>query len=211
MIRPLPLRLAPLALKIAYERSSVDCQRLARLLGWETLFSNADESSVLQVEHPCYALLATSHRLLSNPPKGKQVRREAVLAIRGTQTIQDVVTDIRAIPEEFCPSQAALKAALQGLPLPRQRFRQSVDEEEVDVDGGAMEAEEEEEEDDGSSLVSSEDEDESEVIQQWEFLQGGSSTAVDESGVPISLKKYACGGMSRAAMNLLREVLLLLA
>ena len=43
-------------------------------------------------------------------------------------------------------------------------------------------------------------------MQQWEWLRGSSLTPVDESGVSIELKKYACGGMSRAAMNLLREV-----
>lgn len=182
-----------MALKIAYEKSSVDCQRLARLLGWETLFSNADESLSLQVEQPCYALLATSHQLLENPPRGRPVRKEAVLAIRGTQTMQDVVTDIRAIPEEFNPSQSALWAALKGLPRPSQRAADN-DEEDFDAD-------------ENSDEDSSEPGSECEVMQQWEWLRGSSQlTPVDESGVPIELKKYACGGMSRAAMNLLREV-----
>ncbi len=175
----------------------MDCQRLARLLGWETLFSNADESLSLQVEQPCYALLATSHQLLENPPIGRPVRKEAVLAIRGTQTMQDVVTDIRAIPEEFNPSQSALWAALKGLPRPSQR---QSDNEEEDFDAYADEHSDEE-------TTEPEPGSECELMQQWEWLRGSSHLPpVDESGVPIELKKYACGGMSRAAMNLLREV-----
>mmetsp|Transcript_4943 Transcript_4943/g.6803 ORF Transcript_4943/g.6803 Transcript_4943/m.6803 type:complete len:1165 (+) Transcript_4943:24-3518(+) len=175
------IRLAPLAMKIAYERRAVDCQRLARLLGWDTICSNADESPSLQPEQPCYALLATAQHLLHQQPG---LKREAVLAIRGTQTIQDVVTDIRAIPQDFNPSQADLLAALQGRRLPRRRRAQE----------GDCESDDEES-----------DEESSAAIRQWEWLQpcGG---AMDEGGAPLQQTHYACGGMSRAAMHLLREV-----
>ena len=112
----------------------------------------------------------------------------------GTQTMQDVVTDIRAIPEEFSPSQSALRAALKGLARPSRKAADNDNEEEDD------DVEENSDED------TSEPGSECEVMQQWEWLRGSSLTAVDESGVPIELKKYACGCMSRAAMNLLREV-----
>eukprot|EP01034_Spumella_vulgaris_P023030 gene23030-29219_t len=47
--------------------------------------------------------------------QAKQImRKEAVLAIRGTKTIQDVVTDIRAAPQEFPPSNEDINGALNG-------------------------------------------------------------------------------------------------
>ena len=47
-------RFAPLALNIIYEENPVDCQRLAKLQGWDMIFNNVE--SELAPEQPCYAL-----------------------------------------------------------------------------------------------------------------------------------------------------------
>lgn len=81
---------------IVYEESAPECDRLARLQGYSTIIIN--EKS--QAEQPAYAIFAPLQQQ-SNAPRFSQ---EAILAIRGTHSIQDVVTDIRAIPEAFPPS-----------------------------------------------------------------------------------------------------------
>jgi len=79
---------APFALHYLYgSRSAVDTQLLARHQGWSLVFlSSGDE-----LHCPAFALFA--HR----------GERKCVLAIRGTATITDVVTDIRARPVRFPP------------------------------------------------------------------------------------------------------------
>jgi hypothetical protein len=136
----------------------VDAQRLAKLQGWDLIFTNMD-SEQLAPEQPCYSLFASSH---PEPPSfmsdklvpaeknaaaagataspsgayrpavpagntggsttagasaggtGSGRKKEAVLAVRGTQTIQDVVTDIRTAPQMFPPPQEEVSAALRG-------------------------------------------------------------------------------------------------
>uniref|UniRef100_A0A7S3H6I2 sn-1-specific diacylglycerol lipase n=2 Tax=Spumella elongata TaxID=89044 RepID=A0A7S3H6I2_9STRA len=146
----LAIRFAPLALNIIYEENPVDCQRLAKLQGWDTIFTNSE--SDLAPEQPCYTLFGasfppdestssktstTNGNNNSNPnnkatgsektskstePMKSQENAtpqrpavlEAVLVIRGTQTIQDVVTDIRAAPAHFPPPANEVEAALRG-------------------------------------------------------------------------------------------------
>lgn len=52
-----------------------------------------------------------------NDGKNSNNKKEVVLAIRGTATVHDVVTDIRSAPQEFPPSPEEIKLALAGLTL----------------------------------------------------------------------------------------------
>jgi hypothetical protein len=139
-------RYAPLALKIVYENTAVDAQRLARPLGWELIFTNVEDEP--RPEQPVYMLFGTeltkssgasskldSAAQINSTAESRQYLRTghsaaktstssssstspplvAVLAIRGTVTVQDVVTDIRAAPCMFPPPTELLTAALHGL------------------------------------------------------------------------------------------------
>lgn len=126
--------------------------------------------SELAPEQPCYALFG--HR--SEGPS----TREVVLAIRGTQTVQDVVTDIRAAPTQFPPAAAEVQSCLRGEPVSAtaegsNRCAGAVD----DVGDGAI----------NGKLRNNK-------RKQWEWLN-----------VPKH-RTYACGGMLRSALHVLREV-----
>ena len=68
---------------------------LPRTQGWTTVFLQLQSG----FEQPSYALFASSRSCSHSPMK-----KEAVLAIRGTASVQDIVTDIRAEPMFFPPS-----------------------------------------------------------------------------------------------------------
>ena len=155
------IRLAPLALKIVYEETAFDCQRLAKTQGWETIFTNIENE--LEPEQPCYALFATSHDVIVT--KGSR-KKEAILAVRGTKTIQDVVTDIRATPQEFPPSKEEVQQALDGSCAVKINSTDREDNCGIDDDDDA-----------------------------WEWLVFNH----EESS-------FACGGMARAALFLLKDV-----
>ena len=116
------IEFAPMALEFAYLPSPVDCERLAHAVGYDTLFfhnelQHSSSSMLNEAERPAFVLLASSHSShtstststgstgtgsmgsMSSFPKEKT----AILAIRGTQTVQDIVTDIRAEPVSFPP------------------------------------------------------------------------------------------------------------
>jgi len=97
------IRFAPLALKLAYEADSVECQRLAKLQHWDPIYISTESNT----EQPAYMLLATSRSYTH-----KDSKKEAVLVIRGTKSIHDVVTDIRAAPQHFPPSSEEVSIAL---------------------------------------------------------------------------------------------------
>eukprot|EP01038_Epipyxis_sp_PR26KG_P009273 gene9273-12493_t len=191
------IRFSPIALKIIYELDPMDAQRLAKSQGWSLIFTNTEAE--LGPEQPGYSLFATdlsppsNHwRYSSNSHKkdattnliainsknnanesktnNHMIRKEAVLAIRGTQTIQDVVTDIRAAPQHFPPDFEVIKAALRG--------------EENSTQNGTFSFSAFEENGDGDSPSQ----------KQWDWL----SISKDSS--------YACGGMARSALYVLREV-----
>lgn len=201
-----------MALNIIYEENPVDCQRLAKLQGWDTVFTNAETD--LAPEQPCYTLFASSFPPAastsekggaggsgggsggaggvggksagsdkgsksqpdSSPPPVRPSVLEAVLVIRGTQTIQDVVTDIRAAPLHFPPPPEDVDAALRGT--------------NAHSSGGlTMHTASEESLSPGPAPGPG----------------GSSSKKWDWTAVP-SHHTYACGGMVRAAMYVLREV-----
>lgn len=188
------ISLAPLALNIVYEEDPADCQRLAKLQGWDLIFTNAE--SDLAPEQPCFALFGCSFpaegidigcnpapatdddtTAPASPAAVSSRQLQAVLAIRGTQTIQDVVTDIKASPQLFPPPHDEIQAALQGLngssSAAQYRMREGEGREEP---GSPTERR-------GSQSPS-----------DWDWLS-----------VPLQ-HTYACGGMVRAAMYVLKEV-----
>jgi hypothetical protein len=91
------IRFAPLALSAVYEESSADVQRLALAQGWATIFISSQSAP----EQPAYALFASATE------RGKRdgERKEVVLAVRGTASVEDIVTDIRAAPQQFPPEE----------------------------------------------------------------------------------------------------------
>jgi hypothetical protein len=85
-------------LSVIYEESPVDMQRLALYQGWTTILV----SSLSKPEQPAYALFAT-----------REGRKQVVLAIRGTASVHDIITDIRATPVNFPPSKEEIDEILK--------------------------------------------------------------------------------------------------
>lgn len=107
------LRFAPLSLTAVYEESAVECQRLASLQGWSLVY----HFGMSAPEQPAYALFATGTGPAGrgNGSAGTSLRRrEAVVAIRGTHSVHDIVTDIRAAPQEFPPPVEDIEYAMRG-------------------------------------------------------------------------------------------------
>ena len=78
---------APLALNFIYAEREVDMQLLAAQQGWRLLYSHLKQEA--GSDQPASALFCHEQQKI------------ACLAIRGTSTINDVVTDIRQIPVPF--------------------------------------------------------------------------------------------------------------
>eukprot|EP00600_Ochromonadales_sp_CCMP1393_P006515 CAMPEP_0174954748 /NCGR_PEP_ID=MMETSP0004_2-20121128/599_1 /TAXON_ID=420556 /ORGANISM="Ochromonas sp., Strain CCMP1393" /LENGTH=1315 /DNA_ID=CAMNT_0016202601 /DNA_START=234 /DNA_END=4178 /DNA_ORIENTATION=- len=207
----LAIRLAPLALTIIYEENPVDSQRLAKLQGWTTLFTNAESN--LAPEQPCYTLFGSAvvtsanahdeaidttrtreHSGEYNEDKCTGEKKEAVLIIRGTQTIQDVVTDIRAAPQIFPPNRSEITRALRGNNQVYRGRRKGDNNRELHPYSSVDYAEP------SSPSIPAVDQatpslpPQQQQTSQWDWL------AVPEHNT------YACGGMVRAAMYMLREV-----
>jgi len=190
------ISLAPLALNIVYEENPVDCQRLAKLQGWDMIFTNSE--SDLAPEQPCFVLFGCSFddkdmmsleakycvqdgidieqrvedKTAAPADTDSDRRLQAVLAIRGTQTIQDVVTDIKASPQLFPPPDDEIRAAIRGLHCSSGAAAQYQEEGNESVERGSF----------------------SPSVSEWDWLS-----------VPLQ-HTYACGGMVRAAMYVLKEV-----
>ena len=92
---------APLALDFIYAECEVDMQLLAAQQGWRLVYASLDQNHhhVVDGNH----LEGDDH--FSDKPASAlfahEERKIACLSIRGTATIQDVVTDIRATPVPF--------------------------------------------------------------------------------------------------------------
>lgn len=78
---------APLALNFIYCQNCVDIQLLAAQQNWFLVYAHLEQSSC--EDKPASALFVHTQQKI------------ACLAVRGTATIQDVVTDIRAMPVPF--------------------------------------------------------------------------------------------------------------
>lgn len=124
---------------IAYEENPAECQRLAISQGYSTICVQ----EISDTEQPAFGLYASSSaagmwmigndgKLLNattdlqnsklswvqnqSPAEDENTRafNEVILVIRGTQSIQDVVTDIRAAPAEFPPPQDEILKTIYG-------------------------------------------------------------------------------------------------
>ena len=79
---------APIALNFIYCANAVDMQLLAAQQNWNLIYANLEQDATL-ADRPASALFV--HR----------TQKIACFAVRGTATINDVVTDIRAMPVPF--------------------------------------------------------------------------------------------------------------
>ncbi len=93
---------------MSYEESAVECQRLASLQGFQLLIFSGDSDP----EKPAFSIYSSIGPC--DASSGGSSCREAVLVIRGTHTIQDVVTDLRATPVIFPPSKDEIDGILSG-------------------------------------------------------------------------------------------------
>lgn len=116
---------APLALNFIYATSDVDIQLLAAQQGWRLLYAHLDQSggchassssssratSTAETTSPMIEDTDKEKKLVADRPAFALLARPdqklACLAIRGTATINDVVTDIRAVPVPFPPEDEA--------------------------------------------------------------------------------------------------------
>ena len=112
------VRIAPLALCACYQEQPADIQRLASSQEWETLFAHTDSKP----EQPAFVLFARKQ----DSSMDCQDCREAVLCVRGTQSLQDVVTDIRAAPCSFPPDAEVVEHAWRGETCPQHIATSSV-------------------------------------------------------------------------------------
>ena len=162
------IRLAPLALSAVYEESPADMQRLALAQGWTTVFISAQSAP----EQPAYTLFASSD---------KGGTREVVLSVRGTASVEDIVTDIRAAPQKFPPSEEDVEMALK--PDLKTRFHCRPGSDVVQGRGDGAERDNE----------------------GWMVISADADLGSD-SGMEEEEELYACGGMARAAYWLLGQV-----
>jgi hypothetical protein len=168
------IRFAPLALSAVYEESSADVQRLAHAQGWATIFISSQSAP----EQPAYALFASATE------RGKRdgERKEVVLAVRGTASVEDIVTDIRAAPQQFPPDEEDISKALFPTPSLFHYNRKTA----LSPDVKQGREDRAQRDNDGWLMISNETDFELEGEEKEE--------------------SYACGGMARAALWLLGQV-----
>lgn len=80
------LKYAPLALHAIYEMDVLDIQRISKLQSFSLIYAHIQNQDV---RHPSFALL------------GNKEKKSALLLIRGSKSVQDLLTDIQAHPEEI--------------------------------------------------------------------------------------------------------------
>lgn len=80
------LKYAPLALHAIYELDVLDIQRISKLQGFQLIYAHVQSQDV---RHPSFALL------------GSKETKTALVLIRGSKSVQDLLTDIQAHPEEI--------------------------------------------------------------------------------------------------------------
>lgn len=80
------LKFAPLALHAIYELDVLDIQRISKLQSFSLIYAHIQNQDV---RHPSFALL------------GNKEKKTALLLIRGSKSVQDLLTDIQAHPEEI--------------------------------------------------------------------------------------------------------------
>lgn len=176
------LEYAPIALEVVYESSELDMRRLARHHDLELLCSNVDASEISsRPDRPVYALFVPSQS------SSRSSCAEALVAIRGTQSIQDVVTDIRAAPHRFPPSADKLLALMRGVAVP-------LDDDDDAATNGTNRGHMTQENGSGSN------------IGRTAASGCADSKSGSEGGVTDLGEEYSCEGMARAAWYVLGEL-----
>ncbi|TMW57119.1 hypothetical protein Poli38472_003044 [Pythium oligandrum] len=89
------LKYAPLALHGIYELNVLDIQRISRLQNFTLIYAHIQNQDV---RHPSFALL------------GNKEKKTALVLIRGSKSVQDLLTDIQAHPEEMGVSSSGAPA-----------------------------------------------------------------------------------------------------
>jgi hypothetical protein len=128
---------APLGCVAVYMPDEVECQRVAASQGWATIVAELEAGP----EVPAFALFASPTIVSStatgdddgedgSEAKASPHRKEAVLAIRGTKSLQDIVTDIRCEPVPF-------PLRVESEPSDSEDDAEEEEEEEGDCGGGA--------------------------------------------------------------------------
>ena len=95
---------APLALDFIYAECEVDMQLLAAQQGWRLVFASLDQNHSHAGDDTDGTDLESDQHFSDKPASALFAHDElkiACLSVRGTATIQDVVTDIRAMPVHF--------------------------------------------------------------------------------------------------------------
>ncbi|KAG7385104.1 hypothetical protein PHYBOEH_009177 [Phytophthora boehmeriae] len=85
------MKYAPLALHGIYELDVLDIQRISKLQGFSLIYAHTQGQDV---RHPSFALL------------GSKESKTALVLIRGSKSVQDMLTDIQANPEDIGLSSA---------------------------------------------------------------------------------------------------------
>ena len=172
------IRIAPLALIAVYEDQPADMQLIAHSQGWDLLFAHLDSKP----EQPAFALFASKG---ADDSAGNCTKPcKAVLCIRGTRTVHDLVTDVRAAPCCFPPAPEVVENAWKG-ERNHQYSRATVEAtpplEHDSVDSN-MEIAESDKNFEGTDMAD-----------EWIQVEGNSDST------------RACGGIARAALWLLTE------
>lgn len=95
---------------LAYEEDPTECQRMAAMQGYTALCIR----EVSKPEEPAFSLYATTLDNSSGSDHINTMEKEVVLAIRGTSSVHDVVTDIRAAPAMFPPTPEEIMHMIYG-------------------------------------------------------------------------------------------------
>ena len=123
---------ASMALMQVYEESPIECQRIAATQGYSCICVE----TVSKTERPAFGIFvsnsnnaqdipstrrndefAHSPKIDADFPMPQRRPKEVVLTVRGTLSIHDVVTDIRASPHPFPPTQEEILSLIYQVSL----------------------------------------------------------------------------------------------
>ena len=172
-------RLAPLALFAIYSSSVVEVQQQLFSAGFALIYASLESG----LDKPSFALCASRRQGLE-----QELGKEAVLVIRGTHSLEDFLTDLRAQPVKYPPSASVVLECLQpggGTSSVALRDYMRCCSSDEEVGESEKEASDEFRPDEANG-------------DDWEWLQGAASDAIGPT--------YACKGMVAAALYLLQSV-----
>lgn len=169
-------RLAPLALFGVYESCLMTMQQYCETLGYRLLYANTDSGK----EKPCFMVCVKGRSSGGGGGNGDEHDDlEVVLVIRGTHSIEDFITDLRADPAPYPLEPCVLEEHYRG------EVGSEVIREYADVISGIRSS---------GSMGGSE--------KEWEWLDTSNPSTSPHTLTPHT---YACTGMISAAKYLLKE------